>query len=286
MSVALVPAARAQEFNCSVSVNYSQVSGTGFEFLDELEEQLEEYMNGQRFTNDRFLDYERIECNMRIIIQEAPTLTSFRAQLIVETRRPIYGTVQSTNVVRINDQNWVFSYAQGSALNFDVERFDALTSVIDFYAYVMLGYDYDTFSELGGTPHLQRARRIAEIAQGQNAAGWNQAGSDRNRAELITQLLDPRFKPLRAAYFQYHYAGLDHFLLQPNDARIAVLEALRGLQSLYEAQSRQYTLDLFFDTKYQELTALFTESNTSNEAFELLSQTDPAHLTEYNALVN
>ena len=191
----LVLPARAQEFNCSVSVNYSQLGGSDYGFLDELEERLEEYINGQSFTEDRFLNHERIECNMRLIMQEAPTLTSFRAQFIVETRRPIYGTIQATNVVRINDQNWQFSYAQGDDLTFDPERFQPLVSVIDFYAYVMLGYDYDTFSELGGTPHFRQARRIAELAQGQGAAGWSQTGSDRNRAQLITQLLDPRFQP-------------------------------------------------------------------------------------------
>jgi hypothetical protein len=122
-------------------------------------------------------------------------------------------------VLQVNDSEWQFEYAQGTPLTFDVERYNALTSVLDFYAYVMLGYDYDTFSELGGAPHFQKARRIAELAQSQNATGWSAAGDDRNRIALITQLLDPRFVPLRKAYFQYHFGGLDHFVGQKNSTR-------------------------------------------------------------------
>lgn len=277
--------ARAQEFNCRVTVNYSQLTGSSFEFLGELQERLEAYYNEHQWTQDRFLDYERLECNLQIILQEAVSLTSFRAQLIAELRRPIYGTSQSTVVVRLNDQNWQFQYAQGDPLLFDTEQFNAFTSVLDFYAYVMLGYDYDTFSELGGSPHFRRAQRIAELAQAQGAVGWDQVGSGRSRVELISQLLDPRFQALRKIYFTYHFHGLDHFVQQPDVARGAVLDAMGEMQNLYDLVARQYAIDLFFDTKYQELAAVFDRSNMRNNAYELLSQLDPSHLTQYNALV-
>ena len=277
--------AQAQEFNCTVSINTSQISGTSYTFLEELDDRIEEYINKNKWTQDRFRDVERIECNMRIVIQEAISLTRFQAQLVVELRRPIYGTTQSTVTVRINEPNWQFNYAQGDPLTFDTESYDPLTSVLDFYAYVMLGYDYDTFSEMGGTEHFRKARRIAEIAQSQGGTGWNQVGTDRSRSQLITQLLDTRFQPLRKAYFQYHYGGLDHFTAQTEEARLAVLDALAEIQKVYQAQSRQYVFDLFFDTKYQELAAVFEQSNVRNDAYALLSEVDPAHLTEYNALI-
>jgi hypothetical protein len=222
---------------------------------------------------------------MQIVIQEALTLTSFRARLILTSLRPIYGTTQNSRVLQVNDSEWQFEYAQGTPLTFDVERYNALTSVLDFYAYVMLGYDYDTFSELGGASHFQKARRIAELAQSQNATGWSAAGDDRNRIALITQLLDPRFVPLRKAYFQYHFGGLDHFVGQTQEARGTVLEVLRSLEEFYQNLSRQYTLDLFFGTKYQELAGIFQDSPVSSEAYALLSSVDPSHLTEYNQLV-
>lgn len=279
------PTVQAQELSCTVSVNYRQLSGSGFTFLDDLKALVQRYINRNTWTDDRFLPDERIQCSMQIVFQENLSLTSFRAQLIVTSRRPIYGTSQNTNVLLINDENWQFDFSQGTPLVFETERYNALTSVLDFYAYIMLGYDYDTFSELGGGEYFQKARRILELAQAQGGIGWDALGSDRSRAELITQLLDPRFEPLRRAYFAYHFDGLDHFVSDTQNARLSVFDVLTTMQSLYQDLSRQYTLDLFFSTKFQELTAIFRESPLSVQAYNLLSEVDPSHLTNYNNLV-
>ncbi|MFQ5569959.1 MAG: DUF4835 family protein, partial [Rhodothermales bacterium] len=141
--------AQAQEFNCIVRVNYSQLSGAKYTYLEELQRDIMGYLNNNTWTEDRFQEEERIECSMDVIIEEALTLTSFRARLVLTSRRPIYGTTQNSNIFQVNDEEWQFDYAQGSPLIFEVERFDPLASLIDFYAYIMLGYDYDSFSELG-----------------------------------------------------------------------------------------------------------------------------------------
>ena len=278
------PPAQAQ-FACRVSVNYRQLSGSGFTFLDELRPLIQQYMNRNSWTEDRFEQDERIDCNLQIIFQEAITLTSFRAQLILTSRRPIYGTAQNTSVLQINDEEWQFDFAQGTPLVFEIERYDALTSVLDFYAYIMLGYDYDTFSELGGEAYFEKARRILELAQARSGIGWAALGGERSRAELITQLLDARFEPLRRAYFRYHFDGLDHFISDTDAARRTVLDVLTILQALDQDLQRQYTIDLFFSTKFQELTAIFEQSSLSAQAYSILTQVDPSHLTEYNALV-
>ena len=277
--------ATAQELFCDVMINYKQLAGSGFTFLDDLEEEIENYINDNNWTDDRFLEEERIECTMTIVFQEAVTLTSFRAQLIVTSTRPIYGTEATTTVLQINDNNWQFEYAQGSPLIVEPDRFDALTSVINFYIYIILGYDYDTFSEFGGEEHFQRARRIFDLARAQNAIGWGGLGEGSRRVAIINQILDARLKPLRAAYFKYHFHGLDHFVSSTDAARQAVLDVLQTMQELYDNLSRRYVTDLFFSTKYQELTAIFDQSPVSSQAYALLSQVDPAHLTTYNELV-
>ena len=280
------PRVHAQELDCTVEVDIQQLSGTGFTFLNDLRLEIQRYMNQHTWTEHRFEKEERIQCSMQLIFEEALTLTSFRARLIVTSVRPIYGTTQNTRVFQVQDGQWQFEYAQGQPLVFEIERYEALTSVLDFYAYMMIGYDFDTFSELGGAPYFQKARRIAELAQVQNATGWNQIGDDRNRSALITQVLDPRLVPLRKAYFTYHYGGLDHFVTDTQAARQAVLGVLESLQTLYEDVSRQYVIDIFFGTKYEELSALFKESPLSSQAYGLLSQVDPSHLSTYNQLVN
>lgn len=285
----LLPAwqvAVAQEFFCSVDVNNSQLSGNDYSYLRDLAREIEAYINDRAWTNDRFREEERIECRMQITFLEAVTLTSFRASLVVSTRRPIYGTTQALTIVSISDQDWRFDYAQGTPLIFDIDRYDPLTSVLDFYAYIVLGYDYDTFSPLGGTPHFERARLIADLAQSQSAPGWSPLGNDRSRGELIAQIQEPRFQPLRQAYFDYHFNGLDKFIIRPDESRAAVLEVLTSLRDLYDQVSRSYVLDLFFMTKSTELISIFLDSPLAGQAYDLLTTVDPANLAAYDQMIN
>lgn len=274
----------AQELLCDVQVNYSQVSGTDYAYLADLEDEIEDYLNDRRWTDDRFEPNERILCSMNVVIQEAVSLTEFEGRLVLTSFRPIYGTAQNTRVMQINDSEWRFEYSQGRPLTFDLETYDSLTSVLDYYAFLILGYDYDSFSELGGTPHFTRARRIAEIARRSDDPGWGGIGASRTRSELVTELLDPEMRPLRRAYFGYHFSGLDHFIDEPEEAQESVLEVLDELQDLAQDASRRYALDLFFDTKYRELVSVFEDSNYGSQAYSLLMSADPSNSSEYRRL--
>ena len=285
-SVTLVQPAVGQELACEVQIDRSQLSGSEFSFLDDLQRRIEEYMNQQNWTEDQFLPAEKIACSMQIIFLEAVSVTEFRTRLIVTSRRPIHGTSQSTIVLRINDPEWQFEYSRGTSLRYDPSRYNALTSVLDFYANLILGYDYDTFSELGGTLYFEAARRIANEAKGSGDPGWSTTTSDRNRRELIDDVLSQRHQPLRRAYYRYHLKGLDRFVKDPEKARTEVLGVLESLQELTRTLSDSYPLDLFFATKYQELTAMYAEGELSNRAYNLLTQIDPGHSSEYNKLVD
>lgn len=287
LAMSMAPsAAQAEALNCSVSLDYSQLSGSDFAFLDELEPKIEAYLNQQQWTDDRFQNVERIDCTLQIIFQEAISLTEFRTRLVVATLRPIYGTTQATPVIRLSDSNWQFTYSRGTPLTRQLEQYNPLTSVLDYYAYVILGYDYDTFSERGGTPYFQQARQVAEIARSQNGIGWSQISGSQSRTELIDQLLDPRYQALRNAYYTYHFQGLDQFVSDTETARENVLNALRNIEELYNQVSRSYVIDLFFGSKYEELAAVFQAAPTSSQAYSILSNVDPSHLSEYNKLVN
>jgi hypothetical protein len=284
--LAAIPlSARAQEFNCSVSVNYRNLTGSDYTYLDELKQRVTEYVNLQRWTEDRYEEHERIECTLQIVFLEAVSLTRFKTRLIVATRRPIYGTTQQTTVLQLSDEDWTFDYAQGTPLVYDPERYHPITSVLNFYALIMLGFDYDTFSPEGGSPFFDRARRISDIAQSSGASGWSTLGADRSRTDLITQIMDPRFKPLRASYYDYHFGCLDRFVADTETARDVMLELVKGLQTLAMNQSRSYYLDQFFATKYQEIAAVFQSSRLASQAFDVLAQVDPAHMSEYNRMM-
>lgn len=274
-----------QELACDVQLDRSQLSGSEFSFLNDLQRQIEEYLNERNWTEDQFLPSERIACSMQIVFKKSTSVTEFRTQLVVTTRRPIHGTSQSTEVVRINDQEWEFEYSRGASLRYDPNRYNALTSVLDFYANLILGYDYDTFSELGGTEYFESARRVANEAKGTGDPGWSTTSSERNRRDLIDDILEQRHQPLRKAYYRYHRKGLDRFVKNPEKARSEVLGVLEALQEFRRNLSNSYPLDLFFASKYQELAAMFAGGEQSNRAYNLLTQVDPGHSSEYNKLV-
>ena len=274
----------AQELACSVSVDFKLLTDQKYTYLRGFESDVEEYLNQYSWTDDAYMDHERIDCSMTISFMEGDG-DNFNTSLVVVSRRPIYGTTQSSTVIRFNDESWNFSYTQGAPLIHDPNGVDPITSVLDFYANLILGYDYDTFSELGGTPYFERARAIAEKARARGASGWSEVGSDRGRADIVSQLLDARFEPLRRAYFTYHYHGLDRFVSKTEESRAAMLEVLQNIDELYQQLSRQYTIDLFFSAKNTELAAIFEESNVSGDAFELLTGLDPSNSSVYQRLI-
>lgn len=290
-ATALAPA-RAQELNCQISLNRDAITGTEFDFLDEFRQEVFRYVNNRAWTDDVFRPEERIDCQIQLTFTAALSQTTFAAQLVVQASRPIYGTAQRTTTMRVADNTWEFTYARGQSLIYDPNRFNPLTSVLDYYANLILGYDYDTFEPLGGTRFFERALRIAELSRttpaGAPGEGWfGQGVEDRARFTLANELLDPVFQPVRQAQYDYHFVVLDHFVVRHEQAWADAIETLSALHELYlQNNRRRYVTDVFFGAKYQELASLLADAPQRNQAYALLSEMDAAHLGTYDALVN
>lgn len=289
VALALAAPASAQELNCAVSLNRQSLDGNEYVFLDELRDQVVRYLNNQAWTDDRFEADEQIDCDVQITVRQAVTLTSFSAQVVVTARRPIYGSAQPTTLFAVSDDKWQFDYTRGQSLVYDPTRYNSLTSVLDFYANLILGYDYDSFSELGGTVYFNRARQIAELGRATlGSVGWGgDRQDDRTRYLLIQEVLDPTLEPLRRASFTYHFGVLDRFLVQPEASWEEAMAMLGRLHELFlDINRRRYATDVFYGAKYQELVALLVNSPRRNEAYAFLSEMDPSHIGTYDVLVS
>lgn len=282
----LAPSAASQELLCTVRVQFGTLGGNEFDFLNDLEDQIEQYLNNRSWTEDRFREVERIDCNVQIEIIEAQGLDRFTAQVVVGSRRPIYATARATQVFQVVDTDWQFQYNRGQPLIFDTNRYDSLTSLLDFYAFMILGYDYDTFSELGGTPYFEQAREISELAQSQGDPGWVSIGDDRTRTALVRQLLDPRYEGLRQAYFLYHFGTLDRFTRDQETAWETGFNAIETIYELFLEVSRKYASDIFFAIKAREIGDLFEEADeVKNQLYTMLIEMDPARSSDYDRLL-
>lgn len=279
----------AQEFDCSVTINTEQLEGSSYTYLQNLKPALEGYINEYNWTDQEFQSEERINCSIQIIFTSGTSDYTFSAETIFQVQRPIYNTTVRTTTILLSDNSWQFSYPEGKSLIHDELQFDPLTGFIDFYCYIMLGYDFDTFSELGGTDYFVNAQNILSLAQTTTALGWTRnTNNRRNRNTLVTDLISPGYQPLRSAYYRYHRLGLDQFIEKPQEARQEVLTALNEIQDVKRRSTSNYLFDIFFDTKSREIAAVFesAERDIRLEAYELLRQTDQGHLSDYEKLQN
>lgn len=277
----------AQEFDCDVTINDRQISGTSYDYVSELETDLENYINGYRWTNDRYQDHERIRCNFQIVLTGVDDNFNYTAEIALTMRRPIYNTNQESLALLFSDNNWRFYYPQNKNLVHDELQFDDLTSFIDFYIYIMLGFDYDSFSALGGTRFYGQAQSVFELGQNSGSQGWGRSiGAQRNRYGLISDITSPAYEDFRRAFYRYHRFGLDQFTMQPEDARNEVLAALELIQENKQLTNNNYLFDIFFSSKYTEIVAIFRDADAEirTQAYNLLRDVDPAHTSEYEKL--
>src|SRR5688572_929103 len=186
----------AQEINCQVTVNSSQIQESNKTIFETLQRQLSEFVNSRKWTNDVFLNQERIECNILINITERVSTDQFKATMSLQARRPVFNTSYYSALINHQDNDFAFSYVQDQVLEFDENSVsNNLTGVIAYYVYTILGFDYDSFSPEGGTPYFGKAQNIVNNAQGLQERGWKAFESQRNRYWLSENLLNVQFRP-------------------------------------------------------------------------------------------
>src|SRR5699024_7567350 len=216
-----------QELNVKVNVDYSKIKSTSLNYLDHFSKEIEAYLNGYSWTNDKFRPKERILAQIQIFLTDVTDNYTFTAHLIIRSTRPVYNTARLTTLFLYNDDEWVFQYIPNRSLRHDELQFDAIATMLNFYAYLILGYDYDSFEKLGGTPWFTEAQNQVSVAQAGGAAGWKRSSRNtNNRAQLISSLTAANYELFRKAFYQYHRRGLDLFIKAPKQARQNILEAL------------------------------------------------------------
>ncbi|MEX2634787.1 MAG: DUF4835 family protein [Balneolales bacterium] len=274
-------------FDLNVDVNYSQIStSSGLDYLDELEGLVEDYILGNHWTDNTYQENERIRLNIVVNLNSAEG-TAITATFLIALERPIYNTMQVTSLMVVSDNNWQFDFRQNRNLIQDEYQYDDIASLLDYYTYLALAFDADSFSELGGQEYFRKARSVVETAQAAGAAGWASSGSTRkNRHYLVSHFLDPSYEGLRKGFYQYHRHGLDLFTTSVEKARDNALEAFQKIRTSQRQTSDSYPFDLLFSTKYREFTALFREAELEKrlEAYDLLLQMDRSHISEYDKL--
>lgn len=280
----------SQEFICKVRINDMQVQLTDKSIFRSLEQRMTDFMNNNKWSTEPFATQERIEMNIEVILSGYdPTSYEYKASAIIQTRRPVFGTNYNTTVFSFNDENWDFKYQEQDRLEFqDGSYLGDLSSLLGFYAYYTLALDFDTFSPEGGTPYFNKAFQIANLAQQSSSrSGWKPFEKTvRTRYNLIDNILNDRFKPLRQAYYIYHRKGLDNFTQDPFQARKQIMQALEQVKKVFKISPNTVMLLAFFEAKSDELVNIFkgAEEIEKPKAIELLSEINIANISKYEKI--
>lgn len=285
LSVACVS---AQELKCTVTINASQVQTSDQSIFKEMKTSIEQFINTRKWTNDVFKTHEKINCNFLITITKMPSIGSFEASVQVQSARPVFNTNYPSLLFNFADRDWEFEYIESMQLEYNDNTYMSnLTSMLALYAYVILGLDYDSFSELGGTPYFQRALNVVQNAQQAGRPGWQSLGSNRSRYWLVENLNNPQLTDLRKAIYSYHRLGLDTFDKDPDKSRTVILKGLRDIKKLRDINPNAILIISFFDAKGKELANIFSDGNIQlrREAYDIITTIDPSNRTTYEKII-
>jgi hypothetical protein len=278
----------SQELNCQISINTSQLQGTANkQIFDQLQKVVFEFMNNTKWTNDNFTIQEKIECSFFITIKEMTGTDQYSGTLQVQARRPVFKSAYYTQILNIEDDNFQIRFQQFTQLEFNLNTFqNNLTSILAYYAYVVLASDYDSFELEGGTQYWQKAQQIVNNAQNAPETGWKSSQNQRNRYWLVENTLQPVFKGVRECFYAYHRNGLDIMYQSADEGRAAILKSLDLLKPVYNARPASYVMTVFFNAKRDELINIFKNGTPEekNKVIETLMLVDPAGTTKYSKI--
>jgi hypothetical protein len=286
----VVASSFAQELNCKILVNMDQIQSADKTTLKaDMEKSFAAFMNSRKWTTDLFKPYEKINCSIFINISQMPSIGSFKASAQITAARPIYDTNYETVLFNFADREFEFEYIESQPMEYNDNTYiNNLTSMLAFYAYTILAVDYDSFSELGGNPYVQKMLTVVNNSQSSSHPGWIALGSNRSRFALMDNMNNAQMVDIRKNSYKYHRLALDNFDKNPDQGRDQILDVLRTVKKVWTINPTAILIVSFFDAKANELTSIFTDANLNvkREASDLLTSLDPKRTVYQKIMAN
>lgn len=281
-----VTASDAQELNCDVTVNLDNIPSGQRDFLRNFESDIKRYLNDTRFTTEKDLEGERIQCTFNIFFKSMAGEDRYQAQVFIGSRRPIYvenePSSKITPILRILDDRWEFGYVPNQRMIQDDFTADPLTDFLDFYAYLIIGFDLETYTANSGTKYFQKALQIWSQANGAGLKDWQQSSTSYSRFGMVDELNSAKYLSLLSAFNTYHFDGIDVLATKPEQGLEAMLQAIEAISQVRQRQNATSVLvKQFFDAKYLEIAESFLKY-PNRSVYDRLRLADPEHLKSYD----
>ncbi len=280
-----------QEFNLNVRVTAPTSSIADPSLFKSLEKEISNLMNNTTWTDDVFEDHERIQGNIQLTITEETSPTTFKGELIVQISRPVYNSTYTSPTMKYIDKDILISYDGLRPLQKTEENYiDHLSAILSFYAYYMLGVDYDSFSSLGGDKYYNKAFAIYSNLPTNltgSGSGWSADDKDeQNRYYLLENARSPKFTKFRESFYKYHRLGLDRMYKNPIEARKILVDAIVDIGRVNKNVNFSILTKMFSDTKRLEIIDIFivADSNQKNKVRNVMVSIDPTQSSAYRNL--
>ena len=279
---------KAQELNARITINSDKVQSTNKQVFKTLQDALNDFVNNKKWTDATFAMNERIDCSMTLIINEMVSDNSFKGEIQVQARRPVYNSSYTTTLLNYRDTELSFDYTEFEPLEYTENTLNSnLIATVVFYIYTILGLDFDSFSPKGGTAFLEQAMQIVSLAQAQPTwTGWKAFENDRNRHALVTALTDNTSELFRDMWYNYHRKGLDEMAANPDRGRTTIIGLLPVLEQVKSARPTSPLLQMFADSKLAEVLLISSKATTqeNHEGYKMVSNLYPALTTRMESL--
>ncbi|MDP2338023.1 MAG: DUF4835 family protein [Bacteroidota bacterium] len=278
----------AQELRCNISISAQKIQGANRTMFETMQSDLYEFMNNRKWTDHQYAMDERIECNFFINLDEQISSDEFKGSIQIQARRPVFNSSYETILLNIKDKDFHAKYVEYQTLEFnETSNKDNLTNILAYYAYIVLGMDYDSFSPEGGTEFFQKAQTIVNNSQNATQKGWKAYESERNRYWLVENILNKSYSGFRSCTYQYHRLGLDLMADKAPEGRAAIAESLKLIQKVFRTRPSLYILQVFFDAKSDELVNIFSNSfpDERNRVSVILNECDPSNGSKYEKIL-
>lgn len=273
----------AQELNCAVTINSDQIQGTNKQVFETLQNAVSDYLNTTVFTNAKYAANEKIECRLFLTVKEYKDDT-FTGDIQIQSLRPVYNSSYTTTLINFKDTKVEFTYAENEPLVYSVNNMESqLTAILNFYAYLILAVDSDSFAPHGGDPYFERLAQIVQMAQSAGESGWKAFEDTKNRSAVLSSFTDPATNIIRDMIYSYHRQGLDNMSVSMDKGRAAVTESLEAIEKVYRTAPMSVALSMFKDAKLDELVNIYSKAPVS-ERETVYKMLEPIYPTEQTRL--
>ena len=278
----------AEELNCEVEVNSQKVANTSKEVFNALKEAIAEYMNTTQWTDAQFLANEKINCKLFLTVSTYDESTGkLEGDLQIQSQRPVYNSSYTTTLINFKDTKVSFFYRSGDQLVFNInEMQDNLTAILNFYAYLIIAIDFDTFAPNGGDPYYERAASVVRMAQSTSETGWKAFEDTKNRSAVLSAYTDKATSGIREVLYNYHRMGLDQMATSVDKGRATITQCLEKLKEVYDVAPMSVCLSMFKDAKMDELVNIYSKAGSTEKekVYELLYPLYPTETERLNKI--